>query len=246
MTEPRWLVPFSGRADSAALRLNFLWNDGDAYVMDNHRAALWCWSRHMEPGKSYGLLHVDRHYDAVLSPRDLAHLGTRDPLAFSLRDYLDEAMETDFLTSTPLFRWDNYIGLLMGSRPERIHDWAFATHGSGLRPEAVEIFELQPWQLPLLDLTRGGPWLVNLDMDYFFHRGADGERRPLFSEDYLRDVASAVLRARETGELACLTLSLSPECCGGWAPAEDMAARLCEFLKLDFRLPRGPIAHEKK
>ncbi|WP_022660631.1 peptide arginase family protein [Paucidesulfovibrio longus] len=236
MTDAHWLIPFTGRADSAALHMNFLWNDGNAYVMDNHRAALWCWSRHMAPGRSYGLLHVDQHYDAVLSRRDLAHLGGRGLLDFSLDGYLDEALETDFLTSTPLFRWDNYIGLLMGARPELVHDWAFATHGKGLRPDAVEIFEMQPWQLPLLDLTQGGPWLVNLDVDYFFFRGPDAEMRPLFSEEYVRAVAAPVVRAHEAGQLACLTVSLSPECCGGWTPAEKLAEMLCAELGLDFRL----------
>lgn len=43
--DPKWHVPFKGRHDSLATRQNFLWQYGNVYVMDNRRAALWCWLR---------------------------------------------------------------------------------------------------------------------------------------------------------------------------------------------------------
>ena len=42
-----WLVPFKGRNTSGIYEQNFLWRDGAVYVMDNHRAALWCWIQHL-------------------------------------------------------------------------------------------------------------------------------------------------------------------------------------------------------
>lgn len=233
----RFLMPLTKRDHSTAVRLNFLFNEGNAYVMDNHRAALWCWLRHMEPGKSYGLLHVDRHYDAVIPTRDLDKLRSLDLSGLDLDEYLQASSDEEFLTSVPLIRWDNYIGVLMALMPDTIHDWAFATHGQGARPDTVEIFEMQPWQLPMLDLTQGGPWLVNLDADYFFYKGPDRTMRPMFSPDYMDGMLAPVRAAMDAGEVAALTISLSPECAGGWEGSEAMAGEITRRLGLDFSLP---------
>ncbi|WP_197422399.1 hypothetical protein, partial [Blastomonas sp. CCH5-E3] len=41
----RWIVPFKGRNNTGVYNQNFVWNDGHLYVMDNHRAAAWCWAQ---------------------------------------------------------------------------------------------------------------------------------------------------------------------------------------------------------
>lgn len=62
-----WLVPFRGRNYSGAFTQNFLWKRQNVYVMDNHRAALWCWLQHIDPKQRYSLFHVDQHYDTLAS-----------------------------------------------------------------------------------------------------------------------------------------------------------------------------------
>lgn len=37
------LPPYYLHKRSGMINLNGLWNDGNIYVMDNHRAAAWCW-----------------------------------------------------------------------------------------------------------------------------------------------------------------------------------------------------------
>lgn len=241
-----WLLPFHGRQPSAAVRLNFLWQEDEVYVMDNHRAALWCWSRHLPeldglPG-SVGLLHVDRHTDALAPSQDLAALpglGLSDlnVTGMDLARYLDIGYEAELLTRIPLFRWDNYLGLFLVQRPELVHDLALATHGRGELPPHPARCELAPWQLPLLDLTVGGPWIVNLDLDYLVFKGADGRFHPFFSPNYMDALLTPVLQARASGQLRCLTICLSPECCGGWDAAETLARPVCRRLGLDFALP---------
>lgn len=243
-----WLLPLRERGPSAAIHLNFLWNDGYAYVMDNHRAALWCWGRHLPelagtPG-SVALLHIDRHTDALAPGRDLAalpglELTTLDVTGLSLADYLAAGYEGKLLTRIPLFRWDNYLGLMLARRPELVHDLVLATHGRGERPGHPALYESPPWQLPLLDLTKGGPWIVNLDLDYLVFKAPDGRFRPMFGPEYLTALLAAVTRAREAGQVRCLTVCLSPECCGGWAAAEALARPVCEALGLDFALPEA-------
>ena len=51
-----WLVPFKGRNRSLSFDQNFLWRKDNIFIMDNHRAALWCWLQHMSPeGENKGL-----------------------------------------------------------------------------------------------------------------------------------------------------------------------------------------------
>lgn len=240
-----WLVPFRGREHSTALRLNFLWatdlDQGRVYIMDNHRAAMWCWLRHLPPANTSDqplhLLHVDRHYDALCSPRDLACLRQAgNPADLSIQQYLDVGYESDFLATIPLFRWDNYLGLFMSTHRERVGDWYMATHGQGRPPEGVEFLECLPWHFPAFTPLRQGQWLLNVDLDYFFRKGPQGYGL-LFSREYVRDFFSPLAALLRQGRGQCLTISLSPECCGGWANAEELLALACAGLGLDFQLP---------
>lgn len=76
-----WLVPFARRNASGAYNQNFLWRDGNTYVMDNHRAALWCWLQHITPGERLSLLHIDCHTDtkSISIAADCCRPGSRGP-----------------------------------------------------------------------------------------------------------------------------------------------------------------------
>ncbi len=241
---PDWIVPFRGREHSTALRLNFLWSAplgaGRVYVMDNHRAALWCWLRHLDqasPADRPFLLHVDRHYDALCSERDLDCLRkVKDPAAMSIEEYLDAGYESDFLATIPLFRWDNYLGLFMATRGADIAGWRLATHGQGRPPEGVKFLEHLPWHFPVFPPFRQGSWLLNVDLDYFFLKRPESWGL-LFSREYVADFFRPLAALLAQGRAPCLTISLSPECCGGWANAEEALSLACQGLGIDLRLP---------
>jgi hypothetical protein len=55
MSRGKWLVPFRGRNASKVYNQNFLWRYESVYVMDNHRAAMWCWLRHINPEHGKGV-----------------------------------------------------------------------------------------------------------------------------------------------------------------------------------------------
>lgn len=60
------IIPFAGRHYSGPVTQNLLWRDGKVFLMDNHRAALWCWQQAVDLySQSHSLLHIDRHYDAL-------------------------------------------------------------------------------------------------------------------------------------------------------------------------------------
>lgn len=59
-------------------------------------------------------------------------------------------------------------------------------------------------------------WIVNLDLDYFYHSDDDGCIQ-ILTDEYIRTLA---VKLRENiNQIQILTIALSPECCGGWGNA---------------------------
>ena len=168
-----WLVPFQGRNDSGVDRQNFLWRDGSTYVMDNHRAAMWCWLQHIDPCQPHSLFHMDRHYDCLPSPEWLENCP-EDIRQLSINEYLnfDYAFNDEFRREQrmPLFRWDNYLSIYLTRYQRSIGSLAMYTHDDGAGPQ--QTFDpgniwTAPGEIRCLDSSRG-PWIFNLDLDYFF------------------------------------------------------------------------------
>ncbi|WP_031481825.1 peptide arginase family protein [Maridesulfovibrio frigidus] len=232
-----WIVDFQGRNHSMAIKLNFLWNDKNIFIMDNHRAALWCWIQSLKGGQSLKVFHVDRHFDALFSAQDYAHFPHDEFESMDIEEYLTFGYDNDFFAVTPLFRWDNYLGLFIEKYRAQISEWAFATHGKGAAPKDISYAGYEPWEFPsaISDLT--GKWIFNLDLDYFFGRMANGQMERLFTDIYINDFAKALRTALDSGVVEVLTISLSPECAAGWAGAEGALNVLAKGLGIDFCLP---------
>ncbi|MBK7393981.1 MAG: hypothetical protein IPI64_11895 [Chloracidobacterium sp.] len=73
-----------------------------------------------------------------------------------------------------------------------------------------------------------GRTLFNVDIDFFFRTG--GSRA--YSDEYIRKLADLILPSLET-DTTVLTVALSPELCGGYAPAERICAKLLDLLGID-------------
>lgn len=243
-----WIQEFKGRNDSLAVELNFLWKEENVYVMDNHRAALWCWLQHMDTRNKCGLFHIDAHYDFGAADHALKLDGRREPEGISFQEYLDLAFDGPSGEHVAVIRWDNYLTAFAALYPERISECFMATHGAGQEPPATF-----PWEeIRMADLPRSmgrlltkdgtDGWIVNLDLDYFFYALEEGPQTQLQSEQYLLDVAAACRDAYQGGQIRCLTVCLSPECCGrgdsGWHKAESIAGRFLSVLDLEFELPQ--------
>lgn len=239
MTE--WIYPFQGRNGSLAITQNFLWCSKKIYIMDNHRAAPWCWAQHIENVKVYSLYHIDAHYDAA--PMNVDELRTMPDLkTMSFSDFLALKITSG---KTQLFRWDNFIHLTTLSKRWQIEEIFLATHGVGNKlSESIQWEEQNPYEFPsafpdFLKSYGNDGWLLDIDLDYFFTRASDKTVR-FFSEEYVASIFTSIKTAIEQDSVACLTICLSPECCGGWKNAEDICYQLCDVLGLDFRLPESP------
>jgi hypothetical protein len=237
-----WLVDFRGQNRSGLL--NFLWRRGSVYVMDNHRVALWCWLQHIDPRTPHSLFHIDQHYDTLQSELEREYLPAWD---IGLNEYLNHRYRIEGGPCSELinlFRWDNYLAIYFDTFGESIKDACFATHGKGQEPN-FQIREFQPWQLPEdLDYELSpecAPWIVNIDLDYFFWRASDPSENAagqMFSTEYIRRLSSALRRRIADGTVAVTTICLTPgNFTGGWPPAEQLMEDFLGGIGISFKLP---------
>ena len=128
-----WPLPFKGRNSSGTYNQNFVWKSGTVYVMDNHRAALWCWLQELDLQTEHSILHIDRHNDTLQS--QLSEWMTSLPAwDCTLEEYLEKMCPSQIANEYPLFRWDNYLSIYLEEFGRNIDQCIFATHGEGDEP----------------------------------------------------------------------------------------------------------------
>ena len=241
--EGEWLVKFKGRNASGAYNQNFLWRSGNVYVMDNHRAAMWCWLQHVDPHKEHSLFHLDRHYDTLQSRLDewLGHL----PRSWNITidDYLNHSYVPNGFDGKPvkIFNWGNYLSIYLACFGKSVKRAVFATHDDGDKPNYDGPLHVQCWDIPdnlsfWLD-TKDKPWIMNVDLDYFFWHG--DEPQLMVSDAYLQKCFSEVRAKLEDGTIAVLTIATTPDdgLTGGWTPSSELAEKVLGILGIEFKVP---------
>ena len=244
-----WHVPFKGRNRSGAYQQNFLWQHGNVYVMDNHRAAMWCWLRSLPRGAKHSIFHIDRHFDtgqAQLPEWRKAYPA--DWYSLSIDDYLEKLRYptpgAGLFSDLPVIQWGNYLAIHLDVFQQDVQACFFATHGCGQKPN-FSIQEVAPWHI-LENLAywlseAPGPFIMNIDLDYFFcEPEEDGPAVQMITDGYIQEVAAIIRRKIDDGTIAVTTLCLTPdaELTGGWASAERMIELMLSTMKIDFCLPR--------
>jgi hypothetical protein len=235
-----WIVPFKGRNASGAFQQNLLWNDRNVYIMDNHRAALWCWMQHLKKTEIYNLIHIDCHYDTLYSNIDewLHHVPALNEISIS--DYLDHTFRDDSASGVKslLFMYDNYLSIFLEKYKDMLSDCIFATHEQGDVPKKGRL--IKPWDLSgnlKFWLSESeNKWICNLDLDYFFYPDNFESYNFFFSDSYVKQICASIKVMLEKEKIQVLTISLSPECCGGWPNSEAMLDTVCQELGIDFQL----------
>ncbi|MBI3831973.1 MAG: hypothetical protein HY291_20800 [Planctomycetes bacterium] len=234
-----YLLPFKGRKLTGPFKTNLLWRDGPFYIMDNHRAALWCWLQHFKPGAHYNLYHVDAHYDTMGFEEPWQAAMPKDIGALSIEDYLRVPMPGK--KGEQLFRYDNYLSIFLKQFPGVFEKTFFATHNIGDRPaipghyDVAFTFTHVSWFYALKDDAH---WVVNLDLDFFFYMRDKKTLAPLFSERYIDDFLAVLASAWKRKRIEVLTLCLTPEYCGGWKNIEPLTHKICDAVGVKFRIPK--------
>lgn len=240
-----WHIPLKSRGRSGATAQNFLWQDGSVYIMDNHRAAWWCWLRHLEANEKFDLFHIDRHTDTLTSNLDLWVKNLPAQMrGVSLQDYLGFKMDL-YGFPCEVIRWDNYLSLFLKQEKENLGGLYFATHGDGDAPNVPEgrCRDVDVWDLPNnfdFWLKDGRNWIVNIDIDYFFCEFADGSHRRFLSEDFIAALCAPLKEGLASRNIKVLTICLTPDengYSGGWSQSEAVCVEICNHLGIAFALP---------
>lgn len=236
-----WIRSPAELGTSHAQTLNFLWHDPKRrlYVMDNHLAALWCWLRDLGVHEEYTLIHVDAHWDGcIMPPGDTKNLSGLDPTdldAFT-------ALRSQGGDTTAVM-WDNYIsGLLaLRSHPSEVimtaHQHLADLHikHKAIKVESPDSF-FRFLNLRLEQST--GMILLNIDLDYLF-LDISGSLVRSFSTDFLAALVSGIRTVSAPNLI--ITVSWSPETCGGWAEAATACKEFCEALGVTCPANESPL-----
>lgn len=190
----------------------------------------WIYAHQLSPQSQYNYFHCDAHYDCkkmdVIPQWSLAKIKD-----LSLHDFLnikDDALDG----KTPLFRWDNYVDLLLDSANPAFRKTIGFTQGIGQK--ASFDFEFPADQLikqvasMFVDELQ---WVINIDADYFFAR--DFKDSPMYSLEFIKKFFELLYQHYQQNDIALISFALSPECCGGWHQAEV----IYNIFKKVFQLP---------
>lgn len=109
-----WIYKNHELKTSGCYNMNFLFNNGKFYIMDNHLAAAWCWLQKIDTSKRYGLFHIDRHYDLLNNLTDDFIAENRSELIN--KDFFFYLSLKDNMNNQAI-RYDNYIVLLTNYTP---------------------------------------------------------------------------------------------------------------------------------
>lgn len=234
--EGKWIVPFNLFPEC---NQNFIWNSGSIYIMDNHRAALWCWFQHMKSERKYNLFHIDRHYDTTYRWEEEWRKNTPDMFRISIHDYLAKNYGADF-NNDCFFRWDNYLSIFLDCYSKTINECIFATHKDGEKPK-FGYQEIEIWDIPdIMDNIDKRPagvnWILNVDIDYFFCNDESDSQLRMLSSKFIERIFRPVAGRIKDGTISVFTLALSPDYSSGWKNSLIICEKICDILGVNFKL----------
>ena len=244
-----WTIPFAGRSRTGIYGQNLLWRSGNVFVMDNHRAAAWCWAQIVSPSSDHLLVHIDRHNDTLQSQLSRWIAALPQGIPNTIADYLGASYQLPEGGLVPLFRWDNYLSIYLALYGSHVQELLFATYGEGDHPNHHNVTNLDPQALlHSLEarIARAGlPAILNIDLDYLFETSSDDSAARILDDAYFDNLGDLIARLDASGHLPVITIALTAtdDLTGGWGPAEILAERFCVRLGHAFRLPDpGAIA----
>lgn len=246
MTKWEWIIPFKGRHRSGAYNQNFLCRHENVYVMDNHRAALWCWHNEINLTAPHSIIHIDRHADA-LSSRLEEWREVLPDFGAGIETYLNSTYDLGGIDA-PVISWDNYLSIHLDRSKNAVKELKITTPYEGDKPKHPNVQGISTYDLleNIRYILENGsvPWIVNIDLDYFFCENPfssnDDERKDyiqMISDTYIECMFDVIAEALTNKRIGVLTVCLTPtEYTSGWKETEEMATKALARLGLDFKL----------
>lgn len=136
-------------------------------------------------------------------------------------------------------RWGNYLSIFLARCKDRISTLYWAQIPPTGDPPNHPFVEVPPHELPLhiaACATNEIPTIVNLDLDYFMWRRQRNDYYAIYSDAYSQHLGESMGALQASGFLRCLTIALSPECCGGWENSENFLAKIGAAMGEELKL----------
>ena len=224
--------------------LNFLFKQDNFYIMDNHLAAGWCWLQELNPKKKYNLFHIDQHMDLWNeTPHEEYEFIKKEP-KLSIKEFTAlEYKKPNETTPLKVFNYANYIMLINNLFPQWFGTCFFACAAYSQNKNDLNIrYNPYGYELPTnieewidesdeaSNLKDPGKWLINIDIDYFFHENSF----QIYTDHYISVLCDSIKNCKE--KIAVVTVALSPECCGGWDKALRITNLIADQFQIDFNL----------
>ena len=232
------IIEFKGRNYSGTYGLNYLVNHKNIYLMDNHKMALWCWLQKIDVHKKYNLLHIDRHTDTLKSRMSdwLSKLEEVDDISKLSPEEFSELKWTKGSTEDYVFTWGNYLSILLEIYPKLINELQMVTNNEGDFPDFENMIKTDSiWDFvnyfENIFKDKEDKWIINIDID-FFVASYEGKIVNLIADDALNYISKHIKKLNDEERIEVITISLSPECSGGWENSISIANKIGEALNL--------------
>ncbi|WP_131537886.1 peptide arginase family protein [Pedobacter nototheniae] len=224
-----------GQKFSRTFDLNYLAKEGNIYIMDNHLAAFWCWSKDLDPMKNYTLLHIDRHNDlSDALVKEAFHLYKNE----KFKSMPIEKAVALKVNGHQMLMWNNFIELYNVFNPYTLKNFEFVTPVKlPAKYRYLKNTSLKRWmnkEFTLQELfeqqdRKAQAKIINLDIDVFFIE-RNGKYKKILTDNELKTFADKIRPLID--KAALVTIALSPECCGGWENSIAMYNSLNKYLNL--------------
>lgn len=237
---------------SQSVDVNFLFNERKIYISDNHLCALWGWLQQCDKKENYTFIHIDYHEDLKV-PNIIKQL-TSIRNANTFAEFLTYRESSMGMQQEPFLAWDTYILIAYQLFPNWFTEKLFLTSNC---PKFKDYKECRTQQLvnckdstsdicnkpfeydcscALQDVLENicknkyrHPVILNLDMDYFY----DIDNRifdDIWTEEKINAISSSLNSAIQSGNVAVLTIAMSPECCNGWESSLNITKQFLSIL----------------
>ena len=208
---------------SSRNNLNFIFEHEDIYLMDNHLAALWCWEQHKKKHdltNMNSILHIDYHndWDTIQSNKESLN-AVKKIKNQTINKFLTESSQCQ-----PRYNWGNYMKyyFLIDSN---IHIDFFT-----MESKISEFKHKRLCEFFDSDYTGSEDIILNIDIDVFFTK-IENTYIKVFEDNYIIEFAKIVKDMKNIPNI-CITIALSPECCGDW----ENSLKVFEILNIHANL----------